>query len=179
MTSPKRKGYDPKAASMAAKAKQVKTSQAPRAGDIQTNTDTSSRSQADGNAGTFSNLKPLRMPGDLLNSLRNATAVLGFDIESHDELPKHVKMRSDIGLFRWRTALTENDLDQVRMVQIGWCFDNASGELVRKKRLVRPSDFIITPRGTAIHGIAHERTLEPTYEHTHDQTSKRSNERTR
>ena len=134
MAPPKRRGYDPKAASMAAKAKQVKTSQAPKAGEIQTNTDTRSLSQQDGNAGTFNNLKPLRMPGDLLSNLRNATAVLGFDIESHDELPKHVKMTSRIGIFRWRTALTDNDLDQVRMVQIGWCFDEANGEVVTKKK---------------------------------------------
>ena len=160
MAPPKRKGYDPKAASMAAKAKHVKTSQAPKAGEIQTNTDTSSLSQQDGNAGTFNNLKPLRMPGDLLSSLRNATAVLGFDIESHDELPKSVKMKSRIGLFRWRTALAENDLDQVRMVQIGWCFDEVNGEVVTKKRLVRPSGFAITPNGTAIHGISHDRALE-------------------
>ena len=160
MAPSKRKGFDPKAASMAVTVKAVKTNQVPAAREIQTNTEASLLSQANGNAGTFKCLKPLRMPGELLNSLRNATAVLGFDIESHDELPNHVKMKSRIGSFRWRTALTEDELDQVRMVQIGWCFDEVNGDVVTKKRLVRPSDFVITPNGMGIHGISHERALE-------------------
>ena len=136
MAPSKRKGFDPKAASMSVTVKAVKTNQVPAAREIQTNTETSLLSQADGNAGTFRCLKPLRMPAELLNSLRNATAVLGFDIESHDELPNHVKMRSRIGLFRWRTGLTEDELDHVRMVQIGWCFDEADGEVVTKLSLI-------------------------------------------
>ena len=89
MTTPKRKGgFDLKTASTAAKTKQVKTTQVPKASQIQTSEDAVSSCQANQNVGTFKGLKPLRMPEEVLSRLRNATAVLGFDIESHDELPK-------------------------------------------------------------------------------------------
>ena len=126
MTQSTRKSFDPQPANIVAKVKQVKTAQTPEASGIQTNADAGTVSQADTNADSSRNLQPLRMPEELLNALRNPTAVLGFDIESHDELPKSVKMKSRIGLFWWRTALAENDLDQVRMVQIGWCFDEVA-----------------------------------------------------
>ena len=109
--------------------------------------------------GTFEHLAPFPMPDELRRDLQKSSDVMGFDIETHDMAkPAHGNDtdKGRYGKFGWYTLRPETDLDELRIVQLGWAFAGFDGKLVVKSCLVQPSGFVVTPAVTQLHKISHD-----------------------
>ena len=131
------------------KTKHIKATHIPRAADIQVND----------HAGTFGQLVTLPIPDVLARRLGPATEVMGFDVETHDVI-NNTFNKWRVGDFNWQTTLHEDELNRLRIVQLGWTATAADGKVTIKGYVVQPSNFIITPDATEKHNISHEKAVE-------------------
>ena len=130
------------------KAKQVKIIRIPKAEEIQANSE----------AGSFQGLSPLQMPDELVRIIGDPAEALGFDLETHEKAPP--KRKGRYGEFGNYTLRSEEDLDFLRIVQLGWAaVDPVSKKCFPKSYLVKPVGFVITEGVTEIHKIAHDDAL--------------------
>ena len=130
------------------KAKQVKTIRIPKAEEILASTE----------AGSFQGLSPLEMPDELVRIIGHPAEAFGFDLETHDKAPP--KRKGRYGAFGNYTLRSEEDLDFLRIVQLGWAaVDPVSKKCFPKSYLVKPVGFVITEGVTEIHKIAHDDAL--------------------
>ena len=130
------------------KAKQVKTIRIPKAEEILANTE----------AGSFRGLSPLEMPDELVRIIGHPAEAFGFDLETHDKAPP--KRKGRYGAFGNYTLRSEEDLDFLRIAQLGWAaVDPVSKKCFPKSYLVKPVGFVITEGVTEIHKIAHDDAL--------------------
>ena len=90
------------------KAKQTKTLRIPKAEEIQTVSE----------SGSFQGLSPLQMPDELVCAIGDAAEAFGLDLETHEGAPP--KRRGRYGVFGNYTLRSEEDLDFLRIVQLGW-----------------------------------------------------------
>lgn len=98
------------------------------------------------------------MPDELVRIIGDPAEAFGFDLETHDKAPSKRKGRP--GEFGNYTLRSEEDLDFLRIVQLGWAaVDPVSKKCFPKSYLVRPVGFVITEGVTAIHKIAHDDAL--------------------
>ena len=129
-------------------AKQVKTVRIPKAEEI----------QARPEAGSFQGLSPLQMPDELVRAIGDPAEAFGFDLETHEKAPP--KRKGRYGEFGNYTLRSDEDLDFLRIVQLGWAaVDPVSKKCVPKSYLVKPVGFVITVGVTEIHKIAHDDAL--------------------
>ena len=130
------------------KAKQTKTLRIPKADEIQTVSE----------SGSFQGLSPLQMPDELVCVIGDPAEAFGFDLETHEKAPP--KRKGRYGVFGNYTLRSEEDLDFLRIVQLGWAaVDPVSKKCVAKSYLVKPVGFVITEGVTEIHKIAHDDAL--------------------
>jgi DNA polymerase III epsilon subunit-like protein len=97
-------------------------------------------------------------PAVVLDSFPNSHVWLAFDIETHDLA---VRTRTDVvwkdGKFGHACRFGDSCLENLRMIQIGWCMQtSANSELVEKQCLIYPADFEVTPTATSKHHITNE-----------------------
>ena len=130
------------------KAKQVKTTRIPKAEET----------QASSEAGSFQGLSPLQMPDELVRIIGDPAEAFGFDLETHEKAPS--KRKGRYGEFGNYTLRSEEDLEFLRIAQLGWAaVDPVSKKCFPKSYLVKPVGFVITEGVTEIHKIAHDDAL--------------------
>ena len=84
--------------------------------------------------------------------------LIGVDIETHDWTDGDVKKKGSIGQFGCYNICNPCDIDEPRIVQIGWAMRGAGDrEPVVIERLVRPDGFFVSDKATAFHRITHAR----------------------
>ena len=83
--------------------------------------------------------------------------LIGVDIETHDWTPRcAIDQKGSIGQFGFYNTCLPCNIDECRIVQIGWAIrDPGDRELVVTERLVRPDGFRVSDKATAFHGITH------------------------
>ena len=84
--------------------------------------------------------------------------LIGVDIETHDWTDGDVKKKGSIGQFGCYNICNPCDIDEPRIVQIGWAMRGAGDrEPAVTERLVRPDGFCVSEKATAFHRITHAR----------------------
>ena len=84
--------------------------------------------------------------------------LIGVDIETHDWTDGDVKKKGSIGQFGCYNICKPCDIDEPRIVQIGWAMRGAGDrEPAVTERLVRPDGFCVSEKATAFHRITHAR----------------------
>ncbi len=89
--------------------------------------------------------------------LRGEVLLIGVDIETHDWSAGHsTNLRGSIGQFGHYNLCMPCDIEEPRIVQIGWAV-RGSGDrnTVVTERLVRPDGFRVSEKATAFHRITH------------------------
>ena len=88
--------------------------------------------------------------------------LIGVDIETHDWTPlPSSTVKGSIGQFGHYNLCTPCDIDEPRIVQIGWAVRGwGDRKTVVTERLVRPVGFRVSEKATAFHGITHARAAE-------------------
>ena len=130
------------------KAQRTKTLRIPKAQEI----------HAVSESGSFQGLAPLKMPGELVCIIGDPAEAFGLDLETHEKAPP--KRKGRYGVFGNYTLRSEEDLDFLRIVQLGWAaVGPVSKKCVAKSYLVKPVGFVITDWATEIHKIAHDDAL--------------------
>ena len=83
--------------------------------------------------------------------------LIGVDIETHDWTPRRtIDKKGSIGQFGFYNTCLPCNIDECRIVQIGWAIrDPGDRELVVTERIVRPDGFRVSDKATAFHGITH------------------------
>ena len=89
--------------------------------------------------------------------LSGKVLLIGVDIETHDwSTGRSTNVRGSIGQFGHYNLCTPCDIEEPRIVQIGWAI-RGSGDrkTVVTERLVRPDGFRVSAKATSFHGITH------------------------
>ena len=82
---------------------------------------------------------------------------IGVEIETHDWSARHLTdVRGSIGQLGHYNLCTPRDIEDPRIVQIGWAIRGSRDrETVVTERLVRPDGFRVSEKATAFHRITH------------------------
>ena len=82
---------------------------------------------------------------------------IGVEIETHDWSARHLTdVRGSIGQLGHYNLCTPRDIEDPRIVQIGWAIRGSRDrENVVTERLVRPDGFRVSEKATACHRITH------------------------
>ena len=88
--------------------------------------------------------------------------LIGVDIETHDWTGgRSMNKRGSIGQFGCYNICLPCDIEEPRIVQIGWAVRGSGDrEPVVTERLVRPDGFRVSDKATAFHRITHARAAE-------------------
>jgi DNA polymerase III epsilon subunit-like protein len=98
-------------------------------------------------------------PDYIFDFVPNCDHILAFDIETHDLAPKSKGLQPEWveGQYGHPCRFQPSSLNQLRMVQLGWCISTSTGEaLVEKTQFVYPTDFEITKPAQSKHRITNE-----------------------
>ena len=89
--------------------------------------------------------------------LSGKVLLIGVDIETHDWSARpSTNVRGSIGQFGHYNLCTPCDIEEPRIVQIGWAVRGSGDrETVVTERLVRPDGFRVSEKATSFHGITH------------------------
>ena len=80
---------------------------------------------------------------------------VGIDVETNQRVSGHTKGWR-VGQFGFQTKASDDILQQLRIVEIGWAVgDMESNSAVVKSYLIRPDGFSISDEATNIHNISH------------------------
>ena len=97
-------------------------------------------------------------PPAVAENLAGAELLIGIDVETHDLISGNTNWRP--GQFGFLTKVTDDTLNTLRIVQLGWVVGKVDDSAPSvKQRFVRPAQFDITSAATGLHGITQDRAL--------------------
>ena len=101
----------------------------------------------------------IKPPDYIFNLVPTSEHILAFDIETHDLAPNSKGSNPEWveGQYGHPCRFQPQCLNQLRIVQLGWCICTSGGQtLLEKTRLVYPIDFEITKAAQSKHHITNE-----------------------
>ena len=101
--------------------------------------------------------EPLRMlkPPELVKMrLGTPTAILGFDVETHDWI--HENKVARIGDFHWFTKTNSAVIKRSRIVELGWVYAEPGAQLSKKTKRVIPNGWTVSQQAYDFHKISTE-----------------------
>ena len=101
----------------------------------------------------------IKPPDHICDLVPDSEHILAFDIETHDLVPNSKSSSPEWieGQYGHPCRLQPSCLNQLRIVQLGWCIHSPAGQTtLEKTRLVYPTDFEITKAAQSKHMITNE-----------------------
>ena len=98
-------------------------------------------------------------PDHIFDLVPDNAHMLTFDIETHDLVPNSKDSNPEWiqGQYGHPCRFQQSCLNQLRVVQLGWCVCSSTGQmLLEKTRCVYPTDFEITKAAQSKHHITNE-----------------------